>query len=213
VPDQVYGIYGAVNTVLCSLCSGPLGTHLNAIALTRGQSTYDGIPCFWGQTHGAGQTWGLTGCPTNPEGVTFTDFVTGAGSDLNPQAVFLTTTQRPYRYYEARTTSYWVPAGYLPNPNGIPFTQLAAGQSNGNLKVIGLSSDGLPYLFYQNSNGTWSWGGALPNPLNLQFTAVAASTTNFHLVQVILLGADGLVYEIYQTGSGAWIWYGRLPTA
>jgi len=94
------------------------------------------------------------------------------------------------------------------------------GMPSGALQVITLGAqDSLPYLSYQNSDGTWTWYGQLPDPNGIKFSALATAPGNPRccfssdwFLQVVTLGAtDGLPYVIYQDFNGAWHWGGQLP--
>jgi hypothetical protein len=110
-----------------------------------------------------------------------------------------------------------------PPPPPVPFSTVATAPGNppGTLQVIALGmNDSLPYIIYQNSDGSWHWGGRLPDPNGVKFSAIATGLGNPHsdfighayTLQVIATGAnDSLPYVIYQNLDASWHWGGKLP--
>src|SRR5690242_6562807 len=107
-----------------------------------------------------------------------------------------------------------------PPPPPVPFSTVATAPGNppGTLQVIALGmNDSLPYIIYQNSDGSWHWGGRLPDPNGVKFSAIATGLGNPHsdfighayTLQVIATGAnDSLPYVIYQNLDASWHWGG-----
>ncbi len=95
------------------------------------------------------------------------------------------------------------------------FTRITSGRAGGELSVILIGADGLPYLLVQDlSSGRWVFLGQLPNPNGLHFTEVATGYGNNGNLQIALVSTSGDPYLIYQSNSdGTYHWVGLLPDA
>ncbi|HTI05789.1 MAG TPA: hypothetical protein VL549_10750 [Gemmatimonadales bacterium] len=143
----------------------------------------------------------------------------GAGTTDRAQIIGIGATDgQPYLIYQAHSGAWYSP-GLLPNAPGLRFRFVATGKGNdGNLQVIFLGEDGLPYLSYQvHASGNWYWAGALPNPSGVAFSKVTTlrlftQTAGWRLYVIGLGAIDTKPYLIYQAQDGSWHWYGVLPT-
>jgi hypothetical protein len=153
--------------------------------------------------------------------VRFTSMAVGNGNKNNMQVVCLSTDGRPFLIYQERAERQWYwRKDPLPHDSSLRFKSTATGAGNGNnLQVICISTDGKPYLIWQDNspgsqNGQWKWGGALPHgPAEVSFTSVATGIGNEGCLQVVCL-ADGKPYLIWQeNATGRWHWGGALPTS
>jgi hypothetical protein len=122
----------------------------------------------------------------------------------------------------------WIPyaqsGGQLPISAGVVFTQAAASWgTDGNLQVVGLGQDGLPYLAWQDAaSAQWSpYQNPVPgnaNPMQLPvvdqtitFTNLVMGTGNQGFLQVAYLDSNRNVYVNFQDNYGNWRCYGPLP--
>lgn len=110
------------------------------------------------------QPWNWWGPLPNP-GYTFTSVVADTGNADNLQVIAIdAASKQPMLTYQD-SHGNWFFHGYLPDPNHVQCQSLTTGAGNngGNLQVICLGLDGLPYLIWQShSDGSWHWYGALP---------------------------------------------------
>ncbi|MDC0746432.1 hypothetical protein [Polyangium mundeleinium] len=102
----------------------------------------------------------------------------------------------------------WHPGFALPSPNVRLLPSLAVAPGNGgNLQVVGLGANNLPYLssWQHSSNGTWEPGFLLPSQ-GTPLSSIAVAQGNSGNLQVIGLGKnDGLPYlASWQNSDGTW---------
>jgi hypothetical protein len=120
----------------------------------------------------------LTGSP-----VTYQSLATGLADNELTVIGLATGSGIPYLITQTSNGS-WVPLGKAPNPNNIGFSTVSTGPANsGNLEVIGFTSSGVNYIFWQsNSDGTWHWFGALPGTSSPAVTSAAHGVTGWSVV-------------------------------
>jgi hypothetical protein len=126
-----------------------------------------------------------------------------------------------YLWWWAGPGSDWSWYGKLPNPDGVSFTTMAAAMgADSHLQVVGIGTDGLPYLIWQNQEGTWAPyknpdGQGMQLPMKSQAAIplmdLVMGTGNQDYLQVGYIGADGNIYVNWQNKNGTWDWYGPLP--
>ncbi len=174
-----------------------------------------------------GATWLSSTTPENVDYPEIAAIATGNGGAL--QAIVLSNNLQsnggvPCLMWDSSGNgSNWTWYGPLPNPAGVSFISVAAasGVGGGSLQVVGIgAADGMPYLIWQNAQGTWfpysnPNGGGMKLPYNgpqIQDLAIGVGGMGSQgYLQVGYIGTDGKIYVNYQDPSGTWGSYGPLP--
>lgn len=206
---------GATGVTITEINAGPgNSSYLQVIGLGSNGNPY--LPC-WQDNNG---NWNSSGALPNYESTDAQSLITGVGNDASLQVIGLTegTSGVPYLACWLSSDGTWSSGRSLPNgASSTKYTSLVTGLGNHSyLQVIGLGTDGCPYLpCWQNSaTGVWTAGrgaghGALPNvTINgkpMTYTSLVTATFTGPNLQVIGLGTDGNAYLVCkQSSSGNW---------
>jgi hypothetical protein len=106
--------------------------------------------------------WSWKGVPVaDSAGYYFTDLTVASGNSWNLQVVGVDSTGALRLIWQDSRTGKWGWRADLA-PNAAPIASVYGYGPYGNLEVICVGVDGLPYLLWQDDTGKWTWQGRFP---------------------------------------------------